>query len=50
MRGTGADRLVVAVKPGNAGWSEGDGLSGLAWRSTAMAREEPGERAEAEVV
>jgi hypothetical protein len=49
-RGTGADRLVVAVKVLSWGWSEGDGSSGLALRSTACGWEEPGERAEAEVV
>lgn len=29
MRGTGADRLVVAVKPGNAGGVKGTGRLGL---------------------
>ena len=41
MRGTGADRPVVAMKAGNAGWSEGGGSSGLGRWSTAMTREEP---------
>jgi hypothetical protein len=50
MRGTGADRPVVAMKALQWGWSEGEGSSGLAAGSTAVTREEPGERAEAEVV
>ena len=29
MRGTGADRLVVAAKPGNAGGAKGTGRPGL---------------------
>jgi hypothetical protein len=29
MRGTGADRLVVALKPGNAGGAKGTGRLGL---------------------
>ena len=29
MRGTGADRLVVAMKPGNAGGAKGAGRPGL---------------------
>ena len=29
MRGTGADRLVVVEKPGNAGGAKGTGHSGL---------------------
>jgi hypothetical protein len=45
MRGAGADRLVVAVKPGNAGGAKGTGRPG-----NRLWREEPGERAEAEVV
>jgi hypothetical protein len=50
VRGTGADRLVVALKVLQWGPSEGDGSSGLVRRSTACGWEEPGERAEAEVV
>jgi hypothetical protein len=34
--GTGADRPVVARKPGNAGGAKGCGLSGLAQRSTVL--------------
>lgn len=41
MRGTGADRPVVARKPGNAGGAKGAGHSGFARRSTAAEREEP---------
>ena len=37
MRGTGADRLVVAVRPGNAGGAKGTGRPGFAWRSTGVA-------------
>ncbi len=29
MRGTGADRLVVAMKPGNAGRAKGSGRSAM---------------------
>ena len=29
MRGTGADRLVVALMPGNAGGAKGTGRPGL---------------------
>ena len=36
MRSTGADRPVVAMKDGNASWSEGGGLSSLIQRSTMM--------------
>ncbi len=50
MRGTGADHLVVALKVLQWGWSEGDGSSWLAVRSTAVTWDESGERAEAEVV
>ena len=43
MRGTGADRLVVAVRPGNAGGAKGAGSSWLVGRSTAtsLSWEEP---------
>ena len=50
MRGTGADLTVVAMKVLQWGWSEGEGLSWLAFRPTAFGWEESGERAEAKVV
>ncbi len=37
MRGTGADRPVVVMKPGNAGGAKRVGSLRLGWRSTAMA-------------
>ena len=49
MRGAGADRLVVAVKPGNGGGAKGTGRPG-SLAGNRHGREEPGERAEAEVV
>ncbi len=36
MRGSGADRLVLAVKVLEWGWSEGGGLSGFVWWSTEV--------------
>ena len=41
MRGTGADRLVVAMRPGNAGGATGAGHPGSLRWSTAVTREEP---------
>ncbi len=41
MGSTGADRLVVAVKPGNAGGATGAGHPGWLFRSTAVMRDEP---------
>ena len=37
MRGTGADRLVVAVRPGNAGGAKGTGCPGSFGWSTGVA-------------
>jgi hypothetical protein len=45
-RGTGADRLVVAMKPGNAGRAKGAGHPGL-FGGQLHVQEEPAGRAEA---
>ena len=48
MRGTGADRPVVAMKPGNAGGAKGAGRPGFVRWSTVEEAGGAGGRAEAE--
>jgi hypothetical protein len=48
MRGTGADRLVVAMRPGNAGGAKGTGRPGSFGGQPPFGRDEPDERAKAE--